>query len=86
VFIFVASCVGSGLSDELIARSEESYRTCDLKTSTMRWPRSDLGCNTTKKKRRGVPKLIGKVYLFHNLKIKDYSSFLYGLTVLPFTA
>ena len=50
----VVCCVGSGLRDELIARSEESYRMCvpecDLETSTMRRPRPMLGCWTTEKK------------------------------------
>jgi hypothetical protein len=44
-------CVGSGLCDTLITRPEESYPLCvslimrDLGTSTIRWPRHDLGCS-----------------------------------------
>jgi len=59
--IFVVCCVGSRLSDELIAHSEESYRmrahacvcliVCDLETSAMRWPRFDSGCCATESKR-----------------------------------
>jgi hypothetical protein len=56
--VFVVCCVGSGLYDELITRSEESYRVCvcvclivcDVETSTMRRPRSELGCCATEKK------------------------------------
>jgi len=54
-----ASCacyVRSGHCDELITRSEESYQLCvcvsnccDLETSTMVWPLSDLGCRATVK-------------------------------------
>ena len=55
-------CVGRGLCDELITRSEDSYRArarvcvcvcvmclivCDLHTSTMRQPRPQLGCCAT---------------------------------------
>ena len=44
--VFVVCCVCSGLCDELITRSGESYRlclyvcliVCDLETSKMRWP------------------------------------------------
>jgi hypothetical protein len=51
--MFGVCCVGSGLCDELITRSEESYRVyvClivrDLETSTMRRPRPELGCCAT---------------------------------------
>jgi hypothetical protein len=42
VLVFVASCVGSGLCEELIIHSENSYRVClivcDLETSTIRRP------------------------------------------------
>ena len=56
--MFVVCCVGSGLCDELITRSEESYRVCasvclivcDLYVSTMRRPRPDLGCCPTAEK------------------------------------
>ena len=53
-------CVGSGLYDELITRSEESYRVsvcvcvcvivCDLETSTMGRPRTELDFFAKKKK------------------------------------
>jgi len=42
--VFPVCCAGSGLNDELITRSEESYCVCvclnmgDLETSTVRWP------------------------------------------------
>ena len=54
--LFVVSCSGSGLCDELITHSEESYRlclcacvcvcliVCDLENSTMRLPRLEMGC------------------------------------------
>ena len=45
--LFVVCCACSGLSDELIARSEESYRVCVfvcvLETTTMWRPRPELG-------------------------------------------
>jgi hypothetical protein len=49
--MFVMCCVGSGLCDGLISRSEESYSVCvcvclivcDLETLTVRRPRSELG-------------------------------------------
>jgi hypothetical protein len=57
--VFVVCCVGSGICDELITRSEESYLVCvcvcvcvcaraclivcDLGTSTIRWSKPDLG-------------------------------------------
>ena len=51
--LFVVCCVGSGLCDGLITLTEEFYRVCvsvcDLETSTVRRPRTDLGCRTTKK-------------------------------------
>ena len=37
--MLVVCCVGSGLCDKLITRSEDSYRVCNLETSTMRWTR-----------------------------------------------
>ena len=56
----VLSRVGSGLCDELITRSEESYSVCvcvsvclivcDLQPSKIRRPRPDLGCSTTGEK------------------------------------
>ena len=51
--VFVVCCVGSGLCDGLITRSEESYRVCvclivcDLETSTTRRPGPELGCCVT---------------------------------------
>ena len=47
---------GSGLWDELITRTEESYRLwcvvlCDLETSRMRRPWPALGCSATEKKK-----------------------------------
>jgi hypothetical protein len=45
---------GSGLCDELITRSEESYRLCVcvyLETSIRRRPRPGLGCCITGKER-----------------------------------
>jgi hypothetical protein len=52
VFVSCVCCIGSGLYDELISRSEESYRlcvcvcvcliVCDIETSTMRRPRPEL--------------------------------------------
>jgi len=55
--LFFVSCVGSGLCDELITHSEESYHVCvcvclivcDLEKSTMRRPRPELGCCAIKK-------------------------------------
>ena len=40
--LFVVSCVNSGLCEELITASEDSYRVCDLVTSKMRWPNYEL--------------------------------------------
>jgi hypothetical protein len=54
-FVHVVCCLGSGLCDELISRSEESYRVCvcvyvcDLETSTMKRPGPDLACSATEK-------------------------------------
>jgi hypothetical protein len=51
--VFVVFSGSSGLCDELITPSEESYRICvclntrDLETSAMRWPRPDLRCCDT---------------------------------------
>jgi hypothetical protein len=55
-FVHVVCCVGSGLCDELISRSEESYRVCvcDLETSTMKRRGPDLACNVTGKTGGGV--------------------------------
>ena len=40
-------CVDSGLCDELITRSQESYRVCDLESSKTRQPRPHLSCSVT---------------------------------------
>jgi hypothetical protein len=55
VLLLCGMCyVGSGLCDELITRSEESYRVCVclcvLETKTNRQPRRELDCCATKKK------------------------------------
>lgn len=46
-------CVDSVLCDELVTRSEESYRlcvtVCDLETSTVRQHRPELGGSAKKK-------------------------------------
>ena len=42
--VFIVCCVGSGLCDELITRSEESCRVCDQEMSTSVRPRPGLGC------------------------------------------
>jgi len=54
----VVCCVGSGLCDELKTHAEQCYRVCvrvraclivcELETSTMRRPRSEVGCSATK--------------------------------------
>jgi hypothetical protein len=57
VFVSCVCCVSSGLSDELMAWPEESYRArarvCvwDLGSSTMRRPRPEWGCCATEKKK-----------------------------------
>ena len=61
--MFVVCCVGSGLGDELITRSEECVVSvcagacvrswlyvCDLETSIVRLPRPKLVCWATEKK------------------------------------
>ena len=52
--MFGACCVGGGLRDELIARSEESYRVCvcvcDLDTSAVKRLMPDVGYCATEKK------------------------------------
>ena len=40
--MFTVCSVGSGLCNKLIL--------CDLETSTMRWPRPDMGCCVTQKR------------------------------------
>jgi hypothetical protein len=49
--VFIVCCIGSGHCDELITRSEESYRlwvsVCDLEASPMPWPGPKLGCCAT---------------------------------------
>jgi hypothetical protein len=49
------SCVGSGLCEGLISRTEGSYRVCvclivcDVETLTIRRPKPALGCCATEK-------------------------------------
>jgi len=50
--VFIVCCVGSGLCDKPITTSEESHRVCDLETSTLRWPRSELCCCATERSLR----------------------------------
>jgi hypothetical protein len=56
MFVCCVCCVGSSLCEELITRSEESYRVClivcDLETSNVRRPRPDWGSYATQKKKR----------------------------------
>ena len=59
MLVFCVCCVGSGLCEELITRSEETYRVCvcvcvcliacDVETSTTKRPRPDLTYSVTKK-------------------------------------
>ena len=55
--VFAACRVGTGLCEDLIAHSEESYPLCltvyDLEISTVRQPRSKLGCCTTERGKKG---------------------------------
>jgi len=59
MFIFCVCGVlcGSVICDDLITRSEDSYRVCvclsmgDLETSMLRRPRFKLGCCAKKKKK-----------------------------------
>jgi hypothetical protein len=56
---FGVCCVGSGLCDGLITRSENPYWVCacvwlfvcGLGFSNIRWPGSHLGCNATETKK-----------------------------------
>jgi len=49
--VFVVYGAGSGLCDDLVTRSEESYLTArDLETSTLWRPRTQLGCRGIEKK------------------------------------
>jgi len=49
--MFVLCCRSSGLCDELITHSEESYRMCvsvgDLEASIVQWPGLESGCCAT---------------------------------------
>ena len=59
MFVFIVCCVGSDHCDEVITRTDKSYRVfvcvcvfvclivCDLETTTTRWPKPDLGCCAT---------------------------------------
>jgi len=49
--VFVVCCVGRGLCDGLITRSEETYRVCvcGLETSTMRQSERELDYCATEK-------------------------------------
>ena len=65
LLVLVVCCVGSDFCEELMARSEESYRecvcvcarvcvcvcliVCDLETSTVRRSRLEFGCCATEK-------------------------------------
>ena len=59
MFVSFVCCVGSGLCDELISRSEDRcVCACvrDLESLTMRWSRSDLGsCDTKMSCRELIP-------------------------------
>jgi hypothetical protein len=59
VLAFLACCGGSVLCDELVTRSEESYRVresvCHLDTSKLRRPRLQIGCYATEKKKNLRP-------------------------------
>ena len=64
-FVYCACCVlsGRGLCDELITRSEESYRVwcvvvCDQETSRMRRPWPALGCSATRKRKKNYSYVI----------------------------
>jgi hypothetical protein len=82
---FVVCCVGSGVCDELITRTEESYRVrvcvclivCDIETPITRRPRPELGCRTT-----GKENVIRRVYMaVCTLKRSFYEYVMTALTV-----
>ena len=54
VIVFVACCVGCGITDGLISPQQESYQVyesvCDLEISIMRRSKLKLGCYFTEKK------------------------------------
>ena len=63
MMMMMMCCVGSGVCGELItATGGGSYRVfvcvcvcaCDLDTSTVGWPRADLCCGATDKKKKHV--------------------------------
>jgi hypothetical protein len=69
--VLVACCVRSGLCDELITRSDESYRlcvcltVCDLETSTIRRPSPNWTVGTKKEKHEKnmyVPQFFNPVF------------------------
>lgn len=78
-------CVGSGLSNELTSRSEESYRVCrivrDLETPKTRRPLLDLDSRTTENKNTECPHTsrcsflsnIGIAYL-HRVRQENFTS------------
>ena len=86
--VSVVCCVlsGRGQCNELIARPEESYRlwfvvVCDLETSRMRGPWSELGRSATRKKKKEHYNLLGlhgvaKVGWFMSNKRKGRKLFL----------
>jgi hypothetical protein len=60
ILVFLACCAGSGLCDELITPSEESFwiwelTVCDLDTSKLRRPRLETGCCATGEKQKQTP-------------------------------
>ena len=77
--VFVVCCACSGLCDELITRSEESYRVCMfvciLEISTTWRPKTNLGCRATEggerreEEEEEVSKLRFSKYIFC---MKDY--------------
>jgi hypothetical protein len=75
-FVVVVCCVGSGYYGVLITRSEESTgcvsNCCDIETSTIRRPRSELGHRTTEKKKS-----------FIISSVKFLNSFCFNLIISP---
>jgi len=76
MFVSCECCVlsGRGLCDELITRSEESYRlrcvvVCDLETSKMRRPWPALGSSANKKKKSNDSKMYFAVAAYTDFDI-----------------